>query len=1095
MVKKNLSLLILLGNMIFSSLAFAQGIPQVAGPIKTGPTYVSGNITKDTTWGLGGSPFIITGNVTVNPAVKLTIQPGVEIKFDAFYQLRIDGTLDAQGAEGNLIVFTSNRGTPAPQDWSDIYFSPTSRNNIVRYAQIEYGKYGLNCDTVAVTIENNVIQNNYFGIFVQRGSASTITNNTITNNTEHEIHVENSSPRITNNRIISTTNGRYGVVLHGTSGSPSKAVVTDNAIYGHSQYNLYANSTSGDLSWVTINAQKNWWGTVDTKQISAKIYDYNEGTSYPVVNFSHYLDSEGGNPTAGEVVSGPIGTNKSWTRAKSPYTVVGNITIEPAVTLTIDSGVRVQFDANYQIQVDGILSAIGTADDIITFTSNQLNPAAKNWSQIYFSPTSGNSVVKYSKIEYANYAFSIQGVSPIVEDNIIQNSFYGMYIQNTNTSRIANNTITGNSERGIYVRSGASPTITNNTITNNGLYGVVVHGTSGTPSRPVINYNSIYGHTTQDLHANSESGDQSSLRLDAQYNWLGTTDTKGISNKTYDYTDNENAPVINFSHFLDSEGGNPLPVVVASGFIDRNTTLVQGEDVIIVGNTTVNDNVTLTIQPGVFVGFDNNYNLTVKSNATLLAQGTETEMITFTSNRAPINKGDWQYILLSNSSIVSYANVEYSDSGLRFDNASPIVQNCMIKNNNYGIYMLNGTGANITGNKIIRNNYGIYIYPTQSDPSKPSINNNFIYNNASLNVYASGHQNFSGRTINAKNNWWGSADPVVIASTIYDRNDNANSPLVDFDPFKTESETIVISDISISPIFFSAFSGEATDINYTINKDAVVTLNIYNYMTKHPLRALVERQSRTVGVHTESWDGKNDAGNILPPDVYYFTIKAEDADQRFGEYDPVYVPGTTNIEPGSTVEPANVDPYKGEVATVSYGLTVPAWATIKVGLSGGGSSDRILVNNQPRDVTNTDFWDGRNDGGNIAGSGTYVVYGFDLNILPDNASVIQSDARIEELKADPYVIYAGQGDVTEITYIFSHDAVVSLEILSPGSNKVRTLVDKEAKTAGTYTIAWDGQDDFGRAVSEEGHYKIKLSLFDQYGRIMTDRYSNVTVFK
>ena len=53
-------------------------------------TFVSGNITSDTTWGVAGSPYIVTGDITVYHTSrtngeyfrKLTIEPGVEVRFN-----------------------------------------------------------------------------------------------------------------------------------------------------------------------------------------------------------------------------------------------------------------------------------------------------------------------------------------------------------------------------------------------------------------------------------------------------------------------------------------------------------------------------------------------------------------------------------------------------------------------------------------------------------------------------------------------------------------------------------------------------------------------------------------------------------------------------------------------------------------------------------------------------------------------------------------------------------------------------------------------------------------------------------------------------
>ena len=45
-------------------------------------TDVSGAISVDTTWTLAGSPYVVVGDVTVEPDITLTIEPGVQVRFN-----------------------------------------------------------------------------------------------------------------------------------------------------------------------------------------------------------------------------------------------------------------------------------------------------------------------------------------------------------------------------------------------------------------------------------------------------------------------------------------------------------------------------------------------------------------------------------------------------------------------------------------------------------------------------------------------------------------------------------------------------------------------------------------------------------------------------------------------------------------------------------------------------------------------------------------------------------------------------------------------------------------------------------------------------
>ena len=51
--------------------------------INLSATNVSGLISKNTSWILANSPYIVTGNILVNNGVTLNIEPGVTVKFNS----------------------------------------------------------------------------------------------------------------------------------------------------------------------------------------------------------------------------------------------------------------------------------------------------------------------------------------------------------------------------------------------------------------------------------------------------------------------------------------------------------------------------------------------------------------------------------------------------------------------------------------------------------------------------------------------------------------------------------------------------------------------------------------------------------------------------------------------------------------------------------------------------------------------------------------------------------------------------------------------------------------------------------------------------
>jgi len=111
------------------------------------------NGTQTGKWTLNKSPYIVTGNIIIPENNKLTIEPGVIVKFAGKYNITVNGTLEAMGRVGRRIVFTSlhdkefgiteQRTTilPTNEDWGGIVFEFSSQNQskldycIIRYCE------------------------------------------------------------------------------------------------------------------------------------------------------------------------------------------------------------------------------------------------------------------------------------------------------------------------------------------------------------------------------------------------------------------------------------------------------------------------------------------------------------------------------------------------------------------------------------------------------------------------------------------------------------------------------------------------------------------------------------------------------------------------------------------------------------------------------------------------------------------------------------------------------------------------------------------------------------------------------------------------
>lgn len=149
-------------------------------------TEVSGNITTNTVWTLTDSPFIVKDTVQVLQGVKLTLEPGVTIKFTKDTGMNIDGELVARGSQEHLIIFTSNEVNPKPSDWKGIKFYNNaigttfdSENDYISGSTFQYCKFeysggerpSLSSD-IPLAIEHNIFQNNERAVILNNKNGS-----------------------------------------------------------------------------------------------------------------------------------------------------------------------------------------------------------------------------------------------------------------------------------------------------------------------------------------------------------------------------------------------------------------------------------------------------------------------------------------------------------------------------------------------------------------------------------------------------------------------------------------------------------------------------------------------------------------------------------------------------------------------------------------------------------------------------------------------------------------------------------------------------------------------------------------------------------
>ncbi|MDO8566538.1 MAG: hypothetical protein Q7R58_00095, partial [bacterium] len=215
-------------------------------------TDVTDDITSDTEWTLGGSPYVVNFSndqffpriLMVAPDVTLTIDPGVVVKFGAYNGITVNGTLRALGTVNNPIIFTSLQDdsaggdtngdgaltTPTDEQWMHLEFSTgsivTFDYTTVRYGGARSGfvvNTGIENYGGTLTVNHTTLMNNGFDGFGQYGGSTTITNSLISN------------------QVV-------GINVYGGTLDVSGSSIRDNEVGIDNQ------------SGVTVDARNNWWG-------------------------------------------------------------------------------------------------------------------------------------------------------------------------------------------------------------------------------------------------------------------------------------------------------------------------------------------------------------------------------------------------------------------------------------------------------------------------------------------------------------------------------------------------------------------------------------------------------------------------------------------------------------------------------------------------------------------------------------------------------------------------------------------------------------------------------------------------------------------
>ena len=185
-----------------------------------------GVINSNVVWNSQGSPYEVTGNLTIAQGASLIISKGTEIRVSkgdkwesdvANYlpiSINVYGTMLVQGTESEPVAFTSAENIPQNGDWEGIIFKDSAdlTASSIKGLKVQFAKNGISAENgLPVITESDFINCSESGIYCYSSAKDININNCRVNACNTGISVINGSctVNITDNTISACS---YGII-------------------------------------------------------------------------------------------------------------------------------------------------------------------------------------------------------------------------------------------------------------------------------------------------------------------------------------------------------------------------------------------------------------------------------------------------------------------------------------------------------------------------------------------------------------------------------------------------------------------------------------------------------------------------------------------------------------------------------------------------------------------------------------------------------------------------------------------------------------------------------------------------------------------
>lgn len=301
-----------------------------------------------------------------------------------------------------------------------------------------------------------------------------------------------------------------------------------------------------------------------------------------------------------------------------------------------------------------------------------------------------------------------------------------------------------------------------------------------------------------------------------------------------------------------------------------------------------------------------------------------------------------------------------------------------------------------------------------------------------------------------------------------------------------------------SPDPFRPTGTNTAQIKYSVNAQAQIYLEIYDG-SNNLIRTLINGETKSAGLYTALWNGKNNAGQLVATGQYTYKVRANSAGGPSQELSgTITVERTNPVISNVAVTGSPFNPFS-ESANISFNLSEPAKITANIYY--GTQLIKKLASGQAFSAGSISLsWNGRNGYNSIVGDGTYTVkitatdYVGLTSTLVSASVVVEGQIPLITINSlSPSLLKVTGTSISTLKYTVSEPVSMNIKIYDQRNNLIRTLVNNETKT-GTNTIGWNGKNDAGMLVND-GIYTIKLNASDLSGKTAQEKTMQITTDK